>query len=115
MNVVTSDSMQPSLFKGDIVLVEKGNFIGIQEFNPENVEIGDIVIYDATWYPNPVIHRVINKTTYNGTTFFTIKGDKNPNVDPYYVESSQIRDRVITIGGYPIIIPKIGHIILFFQ
>jgi hypothetical protein len=22
---------------------------------------------------------------------------------------------VITIGGYPIIIPKIGHIILFFQ
>ena len=34
-----------------------------------DVQVGDIVVYDATWYNEPVIHRVINITEINGTTY----------------------------------------------
>ncbi|MDP3035410.1 MAG: S26 family signal peptidase, partial [Methanobacteriaceae archaeon] len=47
MNVVVSESMEPVFYRGDIVLVEKANFLGIHEFNPEDVKKGDIVIYNA--------------------------------------------------------------------
>ncbi len=59
MNVVVSGSMEPVFYRGDIVVVEKANFLGINEFNPEDVQVGDIVIYKANWFPEPVIHRVI--------------------------------------------------------
>ena len=115
MNVVVSESMEPVFYRGDIVIIEKTNFLGINEFNPENVNIGDIVVYNAEWYPNPVIHRVINKTNINGTNYFTIKGDNNEVPDPYLVEPSQITDRVLTIGEHPLIIPKIGYITIWLK
>ena len=115
MNVVVSGSMAPAFYRGDIVIVEKTNFIWINEFNPENVNIGDIVVYNAEWYPNPVIHRVINKTIINGTTYFTIKGDNNEVPDPYLVKPSQITEKVMTIGDMPLIIPKIGYITIWLK
>ena len=59
LNVVVSGSMEPAFYRGDIVLVEKADFLGIHEFNPEDVKVGDIVVYDAVWFDQPVIHRVI--------------------------------------------------------
>jgi len=118
MNVVVSESMEPTLYRGDIVLVEKSNFIGINEFNPNEVDVGDIVVYNAKWFSSPVIHRVINKTDINGTTYFIIKGDNNKTnsvPDPYLVSPSQITERVITIANQPLIIPKIGHITLWLK
>jgi len=115
MNVVVSESMEPVFYRGDIVVVEKTNFIGINEFNPENVNVGDIVVYNAEWFPNPVIHRVIDKTSINGTTYFIIKGDNNELPDPYLVEPSQITERVVTIGEIPFIIPKVGYITLWLK
>jgi len=57
--------------------------------------VGDIAVYNAKWFPHPVIHRVINKTDINGSTYFTIKGDNNetnPVPDPYFVSPSQITE-----------------------
>ncbi len=110
MNVVVSGSMEPVFYRGDIVIVEKSNMFGIHEFNPDDVQVGDIVVYDAKWFSSPVIHRVINITDINGTTYYTIKGDHNNVSDPYLVTSDQIKERVITIGDQPLIIPKIGYI-----
>lgn len=112
MNVVTSESMEPVFFRGDIVLIEKTNFMGLSEFNPEDIQIGDIVIYNATWFKNgPVIHRVIGKgTDQNGEKFYVIKGDHNPIADPTVAYPSQILSKVITIGNIPLSIPKIGYI-----
>ncbi len=116
MNVVVSGSMEPVFYRGDIVLVEKANFLGIHEFNPEDVKKGDIVIYNANWFPDPVIHRVVAiGTGKNGTKYYVIKGDNNPVPDPAVVYPSQITARVITIGNQPIFIPRIGYITLWIR
>ncbi len=109
--------MEPEFYRGDIVAVEKANLLGlgIQEFNPEDVKVGDIVVYDAKWVNEPVIHRVINITEINGTKYFVIKGDNNNAADPYYVHPSQITDRAITLGDNPIVIPYIGNINLWLK
>lgn len=116
LNVVVSGSMEPAFYRGDIVVTEGTNIYGIQEFNPEtDVKVGDVVVYDATWYSEPVIHRVIAEENINGSKYFEIKGDHNNQADPYLVSPSQIRAKVVKIGDNLFIIPKIGYITLFFR
>jgi signal peptidase len=115
LNVVVSGSMEPAFYRGDIVMVEKANFFGIDEFNPEEVQVGDVVVYDAAWYDQPVIHRVINITDINGTTMYVIKGDNNDRADPYYVKASQIQEKVVTLGDNLVVIPKIGYLSLWLR
>ena len=45
VNVVVSDSMYPIMKRGDLVIVENAGF----EFNPNDVDVGDIVVYKAHW------------------------------------------------------------------
>ena len=115
LNVVVSGSMEPAFYRGDIVLVEKSDFFGIHEFNPEDVKVGDVVVYDAAWFDQPVIHRIINMTEINGTKLFVIKGDNNNNPDPYYVTPEQIKERVVTVGDNLFILPKIGYLSLWLR
>ena len=116
LNVVVSGSMEPSFYRGDIVATVNTNTYGIQEFNPEtDVNVGDVVVYNATWYKEPVIHRVINVEMINGSKYFTIKGDNNNQADPYLVQPHQIRSKVMTVGGNLVIIPKIGYVTLLFR
>ncbi len=117
LNVVVSGSMEPEFYRGDIVVVEKANLfgLGIQEFDPNDVQVGDIVVYNAEWVDEAVVHRVINITEINGSTYFVIKGDNNDVPDPYYVSPDQITDRVVTLGDDPLIIPYIGNINLWLR
>lgn len=115
LNVVVSGSMEPAFYRGDIVAIQKTDFLGIHEFNPEDIQVGDVVVYDAKWYDQPVIHRVINITEINGTTMYVIKGDNNNAPDPYYVEPSQIKAKVITLGDNMVVIPKIGYLSLWLR
>ncbi|MDR3223894.1 MAG: signal peptidase I [Methanobrevibacter sp.] len=115
LNVVISGSMEPLMYRGDIVGIEKVNFLGFHEFDPEDVKIGDVVVYNGEWFPGPIIHRVINITEENGTKLFTIKGDNNPVHDPLPVRPDEIVARVITIGDHPFIIPKIGYITIYLK
>ena len=110
LNVVVSGSMEPVMYRGDIVVLEQANLLGFHEFSPNDVEVGDIVVYNAAWHEGPVIHRVINIAEINGSTVFEIKGDNNDVSDPYWVTKSQIKSRVLTYNGQPLIIPKIGYI-----
>ena len=75
MNVVVSGSMEPVMYRGDIVIVDQ---------NPSSVQVGDIVVYKATWVNEDVIHRVkeIYKTS-KGKTYLITKGDNKPKTDPY--------------------------------
>lgn len=115
LNVVVSGSMEPSFYRGDIVAIQKADFLGIHEFNPDDIQVGDVVVYNAKWYDQPVIHRVINITEINGTTMFVIKGDNNNAPDPYYVEPSQVQAKVLTIGDNLVVIPKIGYLSLWLR
>jgi len=136
INVVVSDSMYPIMKRGDFVIVENANW----EFNPENVQVGDIVVYKAHWAnykenkveyivniddkrlgvfsgdkTKPVIHRVIQKLNINNETYFIIKGDNNPTYDPELVSVNQIKQKVITINGAPLVIPYIGYLSIFLK
>ena len=115
LNVVVSGSMQPAFYRGDIVLIEKADFFGIHEFNVDDVEVGDVVVYDAKWFNQPVIHRIINITDINGTTMYMIKGDNNNAPDPYYVTKEQIQSKVVTFGDNLVVIPKIGYLSLWLR
>ena len=115
LNVVVSGSMEPAFYRGDIVLVEKANFLGINEFDPGNIQVGDVVVYDAAWFDQPVIHRVINITDINGTTMYMIKGDNNDRPDPYYVKKEQIQEKVVTLGDNLVVIPKVGYLSLWIR
>ena len=95
LNVVVSGSMEPAFYRGDIVMVQKASFLGIQEFNVNDIQKGDVVVYDAKWYNQPVIHRVIDIVNVNGSTMYLIKGDNNNAPDPYYVSPNQIQSKVV--------------------
>ncbi|ADG13651.1 Peptidase S24/S26A/S26B, conserved region [Methanocaldococcus infernus ME] len=162
VNVVVSNSMYPVLKRGDLVIVENAGL----EFNPKDVKVGDIVIYNAHWpayediifkiderlgernilyifsegnleakylgnlnsklgifkvfnlsvpqlYEKPVIHRVRDKVQFLGKDYLIIKGDNNPIYDPELVSLSQIRQRVVTINGYPLVIPYVGYLSIY--
>ncbi len=115
LNVVVSGSMEPAFYRGDIVLVEKADFLGIHEFNPEDVQVGDVVVYDAAWFDQPVIHRIIGTADINGSTMYVIKGDNNDSPDPYYVSKDQIQEKVVTLGDNLVVIPKIGYLSLWLR
>ena len=110
MNVVVSGSMEPVMYRGDIVIVNK---------NPETVQVGDIAIYTGTWphgVPEDIIHRIVKiGQLSNGTTAMEFKGDNNPSPDPLPVYPNQIDAKVVTIDGHPMVIPKIGYISIWFK
>ncbi len=166
VNVVVSNSMYPIMKRGDLVIVENAGF----EFNPNDVKVGDIVVYSAHWdayqyilyaisqklgydfnntlfifnrgddkleakvlgklktdvgefviinfstpklFEKPVIHRVIDKVEFDNRTYFIIKGDNNYMHDPELVSINQIKQRVLTIDGHPLIIPYLGYLSIY--
>ena len=133
--MVVSDSMYPVMKRGDLVVVENAYW----EFNPEDVKVGDIVVYDAHWplsgnridyiiyldnktlyiysgnYTRPVIHRVIEKVKIGNEYYIITKGDNNPTYDPELISIDQIRRKVITVNGNPLVIPYIGYISIYLK
>ncbi|MBU4536046.1 MAG: signal peptidase I [Euryarchaeota archaeon] len=116
MNVVVSGSMEPVFHRGDIVIIQKTNFLGIQEFDPAQLDVGEIVIYNATWFPEPVIHRIIDvRTDADGRKFYVTQGDNNPTPDQGPVYPEQVKSRVIAIGNQPVFLPRIGYLTLWIR
>jgi len=92
---VASGSMEPILFKGDLIFV----------LSPDNLKVGDIVIYepaaDCTVTEKTIIHRIIEFT--DERTVIT-KGDNNSAPDKCPVDISQVRGKVsiaVPLLGYP--------------
>ena len=46
---------------------------------------------------------------------YVIKGDNNDSPDPYYVTSSQIKEKVVTVDDNLVVIPKIGYLSLWLR
>jgi signal peptidase len=108
--------MEPVFYRGDVVVIEKTNFLGFQEINPSDLKVGDIIIYSATWFPEPVIHRIISiKKGSDGKTYYVTKGDNNAQADPSMVSTSQVQAKVVSLGNQPLVIPKIGYITLWIR
>lgn len=114
--MVVSESMEPLLYRGDLIVVENVDIFGFQEFNPNDIKVGDIVVYNSEWFSGgKIIHRVIAINETNGEKTLTIKGDHNPVHDSLPVKPEQIVSIAITIGNHQIIVPKIGYVSIYLQ
>ena len=107
---VVSNSMNPTFYKGDLLLVRGANFSELEE--------GDIIVYKlqnaeddrcARWKRQmdmsgiPIVHRIVQKNE----TFVQTKGDNeetNPSPDPCLIQPEEVKGEVYFI------IPKIGWI-----
>jgi len=117
--VVISGSMEPTLYKGDLLFVRSENPANIKNGTIENKQ-GDIIVYDARGlWPGapqaPIVHRVVNKYLDNGIWYFMTKGDANPVPDPMPVPQNRIYGvvcgRIPWIGWVKIILTDTGLLI----
>ncbi len=94
-SVVVSDSMNPTLKKGDLILMQN-IFV-----KPER---GDIITIKVPDMQLPVMHRV-SSISDNG---FRTRGDANPADDAWLVSKSWIRGENLLISGSPVVIRNLG-------
>lgn len=92
---VGSGSMEPSLYRGDMILVEKTkDYAGLDE--------GDVLVYhheDAV-----MIHRIVEVHKDGARYVYQTKGDNNASEDVWQVTESDVIGRArgrIAIFGYP--------------
>lgn len=80
----------------------KGDILFITGVKPENLKVGDIIIFKATT-SNPVIHRIVKINNSNGNLVFSTIGDNNNGQLPFEKEipaSSIIGKAQLKIGPY---------------
>ena len=80
--------------KGDILLIIKAN--------PEKLEVGNIIIFNAN-QRNPVIHRIVDIKEINGQKVFSTLGDNNMgqlDLEKEIIESQLVGKAVLKIAPY---------------
>lgn len=103
--IVTTGSMQGTIDKGDLIIVQKTN----------DYKLGDIVTYVEAEGRTPITHRLINycdpvthEVTSEYTGMFIAKGDANNTQDIFPVSVDQIAGEVVAT------IPKLGLVFDWF-
>ncbi len=88
---VESNSMVPVFYKGDI-LVLKG-------MAPEDLQVGDVIVYSVAGRDVPVVHRIV-KINPDGS--FQTKGDANSGQlgFEYYISQEDVHGKVLVIIPY---------------
>jgi signal peptidase len=119
MVVVTSGSMEPTIYRGDLLLVQGKDAEEIKNGTISDLQ-GDIIIYDSEglWsysVGEPIVHRVVNKwyDEIEGKYYFYTKGDNNPDIDPPGESASLAVSEDRILGVVIAIIPKVGWIKLW--
>jgi len=111
IDLVTSDSMTPTLMEGDVVAWTPTRI--------EDIQKGDIVVFRSyvSWPDEKiVVHRVSNITTSrSGQLLLETKGDKNewtdqagPHIPEPYIRDDHLMGKVISIGQVPLKVPFVG-------
>lgn len=94
----------------------KGDIMVLKGKKPENIEIGDVVVFWSA-KKDPIIHRIVKGWQENNTYYFQTKGDnyktnpvpiKSPFLDETKVSSEQI------VGNAVLRIPLLGYIKIWF-
>jgi len=111
--IVKGRSMFPLLREGDIVFILR--------CNPEEIRIGDVVIYRSKYDDKLIIHRVVDIKYEDRVRYFVTKGDNNPSVDLAEFDSllgvnqARIVGKVFSINNYVFKVPYIGNLALIFR
>ena len=95
--VVVSGSMEPIMYRGDLLI--------IQARAGEDIQIGDIVVFqDTTYHPSgPVVHEIIEINEVDGEYEYITKGDNNPAPDPDERTYDEILGVVVAIIPWGVI------------
>jgi signal peptidase I len=96
MASVSSQSMWPSLKKGDLIFLQ-----GVDK--PEDLQVGDIIAFEHE--RGITVHRIVE---IDGD-LITTRGDANPR-DDKPISFDQVCGRVLTIGGRLAKVPYVGSI-----
>ena len=113
VDLVTSDSMNPSLMKGDVVAWTPTKM--------EDIKVGDVVVFKSyiRWPDEKLlIHRVTDiKKDSQGNLLLETKGDANdwtdqagPHIPEPYIREDHLMGKAISIGQQPLKIPFVGYI-----
>lgn len=99
LSYVYSDSMEPTIERSDgYVLIRTGD-----------ASVGDIVTFWSSERGSYVTHRITGRSDQG----FITKGDANPTTDQAagspYVGRDDIRGRVLTVRGTPVLVPRLGE------
>lgn len=95
--VVLSDSMQPTMTAGDVIL--------IVETPVEVLQIDDVITYHSPENPGRLMtHRITGITDDDGSRMFQTKGDANEQADTYLVSADTV------VGRMVVSIPYLGTI-----
>ena len=98
--VVTSGSMEPALKVGDAIVLKKTD--------PVDLKVDDIVTYKPPGTEGKLItHRVVSISEQAGQFLFETKGDANPKVDAWTVNSDGV------VGTMAYRVPFAGYILEF--
>lgn len=91
---VMTGSMTGTVDKGDILMITTHG----------EIEVGDIIMFDAPFINYPVTHRVYE---INSKGIIT-KGDAHEKPDDWIIQEKDIRGQAVTIFGKPVVIPDVG-------
>jgi len=81
----------------DPLMDAEANGIEIPITENTQLNIGDIISYNATWNETLVSHRIIDIQEDEEGTFYTLKGDNNSTQDPGKIRIEQIKYKLIGI------------------
>ena len=113
IDLVTSDSMSPTLMEGDVVAWTPTKI--------SDIEVGDVIVFKSKvhWPDEKIlVHRVSDiKTNSRGEILLETKGDKNewvdqagPHIPEPYIKKDNLMGKVLSIGKQPLKIPFIGYL-----
>ncbi|MDP3765483.1 MAG: signal peptidase I [Nanoarchaeota archaeon] len=95
---------------------DKGDIMVLKGKKPENIKIGDVVVFWSA-KKDPIIHRVVKKWEYNNTYYFQTKGD-NYKTNPMPIKSAFLDETKISkdqiVGNAVLKIPLLGYIKIWF-
>ena len=111
VDLVTSDSMTPSLMEGDVVAWTPTNI--------EDLKVGDVIVFKSyVHWPDEkiVVHRVSDIIVNSrGELLLETKGDKNdwtdqagPHIPEPYIREGNLMGKVISVGQQPLKVPFVG-------
>ena len=87
VSYVPTDSMEPTINKGDYIMFTKANFSSVSE--------GDIIIYRSS-KDIFIVHRIVDRGVDSKGAYFITKGDNNPVADTERIYASMICGKFVT-------------------
>ena len=106
MSYVRSNSMEPTMYVGDVFFV-------VPKFLAGESNVGDVVVFRFSGESNLIVHRIVDATLQG----FVTRGDNSPFTDQQgdrpFVKDEMVIGKVASLQGRIILIPKLGILIYY--